>query len=38
MNDDLSSLSIIKQPIYFWYKDFILFINNSKIDEKYNLN
>ena len=38
MNDDLSSLSIIKQLIYFWYKDFILFINNSKIDEKYNLN
>ncbi len=38
MNDDLSSLSIIKQPIYFWYKDFLLFINNSKIAEKSNFN
>ena len=38
MNDDLSSLSIIKHPIYFWYKDFILFMNNSKIVEKCNLN
>jgi len=38
MNDDLSSLSIIKHPIYFWYKDFILFMNNSKIVEKCNKN